>query len=234
MLPFQNYSESERQSWSSQNRNNNNLRDGADSILSSAASATETAKSAEASTSHKEAERRRRQRINAHLSTLRTLLPNTTRTDKASLLAEVVQHVRELRRQADDLARQGRAGSEAWPFPAESDEVTLNYCNGGTKLLKATLSCEDRPGLNRDLVQAIRSVRARAVRAEMMTVGSRTKNVVVMQWAGGGGEEGFRALKRALKAVVENRTSGSRLGKLVSSNNRGRVFEDADEDMSFY
>lgn len=79
MLPFQNYSESERQSWSSQNRNNNNLMDGADSILSSAASATETAKSAEASTSHKEAERRRRQRINAHLSTLRTLLPNTTR-----------------------------------------------------------------------------------------------------------------------------------------------------------
>ncbi|KAK9112850.1 hypothetical protein Scep_020369 [Stephania cephalantha] len=50
-----------------------------------------SSKSASASKSHSEAERRRRERINAHLATLRTLLPNTIKTDKASLLAEVVQ-----------------------------------------------------------------------------------------------------------------------------------------------
>ncbi|KAI5355725.1 hypothetical protein L3X38_008620 [Prunus dulcis] len=238
MLPFL--------SWSDQNHYAHapslvNLMDGADSILSPAASMTETSRSAEASKSHKEAERRRRQRINTHLSTLRTLLPNTTRTDKASLLAEVVQHVRELRRQAGDLARQdggsccgGTTGSEPWPFPGESDEATVSYCDGEARLLKATLCCEDRPGLNRDLIQAIRSVEARAIRAEMMTIGGRTKNVVVMQWAGGGGEEEVWALKRALKAVVENRASGSGPGRLVLGNKRARVYGSVYEDENEY
>jgi hypothetical protein len=56
-----------------------NMMDGGESILSSA-SKTEAKISTESSCkSHKETERRRRQRINAHLSTLRTLLPNPTK-----------------------------------------------------------------------------------------------------------------------------------------------------------
>ncbi|XP_034675965.1 transcription factor bHLH30-like [Vitis riparia] len=170
-------------------------------------------KSTAACNSHSEAERRRRQRINAHLSTLRTLLPNTTKTDKASLLAEVVRHVTELRKRAADVAEQNGdgccsgGGSESWTFPGETDEVTLGYYEGDERLIKATLCCEDRPSLNRDLTQAIGSVRARVVRAEMATVGGRTKSVVVMQW-GGGGEAELGNLRRALKAVVENRASG--------------------------
>lgn len=46
---------------------------GEDSLVSSALKVEK--KQTEACKSHKEAERRRRQRINAHLSTLRTLLP---------------------------------------------------------------------------------------------------------------------------------------------------------------
>ena len=56
-----------------------NFMDG-DSMMSSASKSER--KSEEACKSHKEAERRRRQRINAHLSTLRTLLPNTTKVTK--------------------------------------------------------------------------------------------------------------------------------------------------------
>lgn len=204
--------------------------DGGDDSTTNSASRVET-KSGLAWKSHKEAERRRRQRINAHLSTLRTLLPNTTKTDKASLLAEVVNHVKELSKQAADVARQDgdvcSSGLEAepWPFPGESDEATLCYCDSEEKkLMKATLCCEDRPGLNMDLARAIRSVRARVVRAEMMTIGGRTKSVLVLQWAGNRGLDEIEVLKRALKAVMENRASGTGLGQMGSGNKRPRVF----------
>ncbi|KAK6134031.1 hypothetical protein DH2020_032210 [Rehmannia glutinosa] len=62
------------------------------------------AKALAASKSHSEAERRRRERINNHLAKLRSLLPSTTKTDKASLLAEVIQHVKELKRQTSLIA----------------------------------------------------------------------------------------------------------------------------------
>lgn len=156
-------------------------------------------------------------------------------TDKASLLAQVVHRVKELKQQVADVARRDGNGDacgsgsgvepEPWPFPGESDEATLSYCDGGKKL-KATLCCDDRPGLNVDLARAIRSVRASPVRAEMMTVGGRTKSVVVVQRAGSGAgadhENG--ALKRALKAVVENRASDSGLGRSVSKNKRARIY----------
>ncbi|OAY58048.1 transcription factor bHLH30 [Manihot esculenta] len=203
--------------------------DAGESIVSS--SSRSEKKSTDACKSHKEAERRRRQRINAHLSTLRTLLPNATKTDKASLLAEVVHHVRELRKQAARVvcpdrdgfcsasSSTGGGGSEPekyCAFPGESDEATLSYCDGEAKMMRVSICCEDRPGLNRELSQAIRLVRARAVRAEMMTVGGRTKSVVVLQWSsGGGGDEDVGILRRALKAVVENRVSGSGLGLVV-------------------
>lgn len=163
-------------------------------------------------------------------------------SDKASLLAEVVQHVKDLRKQADDVARHrdgdslcssgetgsGPSGSYQWAFPGESDEATLSYCDGSgdPKLMKATLCCEDRPNLNRDLAEAIRSVRAKAVRAEMMTVGGRTKSVVMMQWPGGEEEEeDVGALERALTAVVNNRALvGSGLGQMALVHKRARHY----------
>ncbi|XVE95194.1 hypothetical protein REPUB_Repub02eG0075400 [Reevesia pubescens] len=205
-----------------------NLTEGDDSIK-----AFSERKSTEPCKSHKEAERRRRQRINAHFSTLRSLLPNTTKTDKASLLTEVVNHVRELKRQVEDVGRRDGDGccsntqtefETTWLFPGECDEATLSFCDEERKLLKATLCCEDRPGLNRDLSRVIRSVQAKVVRAEMTTVGGRTKNVVLMQWSGD--EEDIVPLKRALKDVVENRVSGLAQG---AGSKRARVFGSENE-----
>ncbi|XP_020235195.1 transcription factor bHLH30 [Cajanus cajan] len=185
---------------------------------------SDRSKSTEACKSHREAERRRRQRINAHLSTLRSLLPNAAKSDKASLLGEVVEHVKRLRKEADDVAR-GDDPASPQPFPGESDEATVSCCDGEGRL-RATLCCQDRPGLHRDLSQAIRAVRARAVRAEMMTVGGRTKSVVVMEWPegeGGGAKEEVGALERALKAVMENRALvGFGMGPVVLGQKRAR------------
>ncbi|XP_022772450.1 transcription factor bHLH106-like [Durio zibethinus] len=193
-----------------------NLKGGDDSIKT-----LSERKSTEVCKSHKEAERRRRQRINAHLSTLRSLLPNTTKTDKASLLAEVVHHVRELNKQVEDVWRRDGDGDgdgdgfcsnsqpeldKSWLFPGECDEADLSFCDKEGMLLKVNVCCDDRPGLYGDLSRVIRSVQARVVRAEMTTVGGRTKSVVVMQWRGE--EDDIGPLKRALKDVVENRVSG--------------------------
>jgi len=145
------------------------------------------------------------------------------------LLAEVVEHVKRLRKQADDVAcgdggEPGAVRSEAWPLPGECDEATVSWCEGEARRVKATVCCEDRAGLNRDVTRAIRSVRAKPVRAEMMTVGGRMKSVVVVEW----GEEEVEgkevgALERALKAVVENRALvGFGMGPVVLGQKRGR------------
>ncbi|OWM71325.1 hypothetical protein CDL15_Pgr011454 [Punica granatum] len=175
-------------------------------------------KPAEPSRSHKETERRRRQRINSHLSTLRSLLPNPTKkTDKASLLAGVVHHVRQLRQQLAAFSRQhtdpssscscsrlALADPEQWPFPGDSDEATLISCHG-SGLLKVTLCCDDRPGLNGELARTFRAFHAKEIRAEMASSGGRAKLEVLVEWVGRQDEDRVSGLKRALEAVVENR-----------------------------
>ncbi|CAN0870469.1 Transcription factor bHLH30 [Linum grandiflorum] len=133
------------------------------------------AKALAASKSHSEAERRRRERINNHLAKLRSLLPSTTKTDKASLLAEVIQHVKELKRQTNMIA-------ETTPIPTESDELTVDATNSvdedGKFVIKASLCCEDRSDLLPDLIRTLKSLRLRTLKAEITTLGGRVKNVL--------------------------------------------------------
>ncbi|KAI3974159.1 hypothetical protein MKX01_033410 [Papaver californicum] len=131
------------------------------------------AKALAASKSHSEAERRRRERINNHLAKLRSLLPSTTKTDKASLLAEVIQHVKELKRQTSQIA-------EASPVPTENDELTVDNASDedGKFLIKASLCCEDRSDLLPDLIKTLKALRLRTLKAEITTLGGRVKNVL--------------------------------------------------------
>ncbi|KAJ3674163.1 hypothetical protein LUZ60_006155 [Juncus effusus] len=135
------------------------------------------AKALAASKSHSEAERRRRERINGHLAKLRSMLPNTAKTDKASLLAEVIQHVKELKRQTSEIAEES-------PLPAESDELTVDALpsddNDGHFMVRASLCCEDRSDLLPDLIRTLKSLRLRALKAEITTLAGRVKNVLVV------------------------------------------------------
>ncbi|KAG9154831.1 hypothetical protein Leryth_019559 [Lithospermum erythrorhizon] len=132
------------------------------------------AKALAASKSHSEAERRRRERINNHLNKLRSILPNTTKTDKASLLAEVIQHVKELRRQTSIIA-------ETCAIPTEIDELTVDNETSdedGKFVIKASLCCEDRPDLLPDLIKTLKALKLRTLKAEITTLGGRVKNVL--------------------------------------------------------
>lgn len=165
------------------------------------------AKALAASKSHSEAERRRRERINNHLAKLRSLLPSTTKTDKASLLAEVIQHVKELKRQTSIIA-------ETSPIPTETDELSVDAADeDGKFVIKASLCCEDRSDLLPDLIKALKSLRLRTLKAEITTLGGRVKNVLFItgedQDSGEQQQQQFSisSIQEALTAVME-KTSG--------------------------
>ncbi|CAA2991268.1 transcription factor bHLH30-like [Olea europaea subsp. europaea] len=168
------------------------------------------AKALAASKNHSEAERRRRERINNHLAKLRSLLPSTTKTDKASLLAEVIQHVKELKRQTSLI-------EESSPVPTEIDELTVDnesYADGKF-ILKASLCCEDRSDLLPDIIKTLKDLRLKTLKAEITTLGGRVKNVLFIT-----GEEDsnsddqeqreytITSIQEALKAVMERSNCG--------------------------
>ncbi|XP_052187456.1 transcription factor bHLH30-like [Diospyros lotus] len=167
------------------------------------------AKALAASKSHSEAERRRRERINNHLAKLRSLLPSTTKTDKASLLAEVIQHVKELKRQTSLIA-------ETSVVPTEVDELTVDASDeDGRFVIKASLCCEDRSDLLPDLIKTLKALRLRTLKAEITTLGGRVRNVLLItgeEESGGGGDQqqqqySISSIQEALKAVME-KTNG--------------------------
>lgn len=168
------------------------------------------AKALAASKSHSEAERRRRERINNHLAKLRSLLPSNTKTDKASLLAEVIQHVKELKRQTSIIA-------ESSPVPTEMDELTVDNeaDEDGRFVIKASLCCEDRTDLLPDLIKTLKALRLRTLKAEITTLGGRVKNVLFItaddQELSDGDQQhpsppqqySISSIQEALKAVLE-------------------------------
>uniref|UniRef100_A0A1J3JEW3 Transcription factor bHLH30 n=1 Tax=Noccaea caerulescens TaxID=107243 RepID=A0A1J3JEW3_NOCCA len=192
------------------------------------------AKALAASKSHSEAERRRRERINNHLAKLRSILPNTTKTDKASLLAEVIQHVKELKRETTVI-------SETNLVPTESDELTVAFTEeeetgDGRFVIKASLCCEDRSDLLPDMIKTFKAMRLKTLKAEITTVGGRVKNVLFVTGEESSGEEEIEeycigTIEEALKAVMEKSnleepsSSGNAKRQRMSSHNTVTIVE---------
>lgn len=181
------------------------------------------AKAMAASKSHSEAERRRRERINSHLATLRTLLPSTTKTDKASLLAEVIDHVKDLKRRASEIAKGNPVPTDVDELRVEADGDGKN--NEGRILIKASLCCDDRPDLLADLNRTLHSLSLKTVKAEISTLGGRMKNVFIMtttnEKISGKDQENpsVNCVQEALRAVIERAASN----ELLASNKRQRI-----------
>ncbi|OAY70787.1 Transcription factor bHLH30 [Ananas comosus] len=181
------------------------------------------AKALAASKSHSEAERRRRQRINGHLAKLRSLLPNTTKTDKASLLAEVIEHVKELKRQTTAITAEGGT----LLLPTEADELTVDAAGSdedGRLVVRASLCCDDRSDLIPDLARALKSLKLRARRAEIATLGGRVKNVfIITAHDDACHSDCVASIQETLRAVMDKKTATSDTSSSSSGIKRQRT-----------
>ncbi|XP_073037416.1 transcription factor bHLH30-like [Primulina eburnea] len=130
------------------------------------------AKSMAALKNHREAERRRREKINVHLATLRGLVPCNEKMDKAALLAQVINQVKQLKKTATEA-------SEGLHLPMDTNEVNIEKLEGsdGSFLLRTSLCCEYRPDLLSDLRKTIKNLPFHLTKCEISTLGGRVKAV---------------------------------------------------------
>ncbi|KFK33352.1 hypothetical protein AALP_AA5G002800 [Arabis alpina] len=159
---------------------------------------------------HSDAERRRRFRINGQFETLRTILPNLVKHDKASVLGETIRHFNELKKMVKDIPT----------TPSLEDNLRLGHCNN-KDMARIVFSCNDKEGLMTEVAKAMKTSNAKAVRAEIMTVGGRTKCALFVQ--GVNGNEGLIKLKKSLKHVVNGKSSSSEAKNNNNNNNGGSL-----------
>lgn len=173
--------------------------------------------------SHSEAERRRRERINGHLATLRSMVPCSSKLDKAALLAEVINHVKKLKSNALEI-------SKGCIIPSDADEVRVDVVGDGDGLddgmcsIKASLSCEDRPDLLADLRQTLQPLQLKMVRAEISTLGGRVKHDFVITCKESA-EQNLSAtnIRQALKSVLDRATTPEFVPRTSFPSKRRRI-----------
>ncbi|CAH1418517.1 unnamed protein product [Lactuca virosa] len=170
--------------------------------------------STSASINHKEAEKRRRERINSHLNRLRTLLPCNSKTDKASLLAKVIQRLKELKQTTSEI-------EYLEGLPSETDEITVislnNNQSDGRIVIKASICCDDRSDLLSDMIRTLKSLQLSPSRMELVAIGGRIRNVVLVEcdYPGDDCSDLIHCLKEALGCLIK-----SNLGSDQSSKRR--------------
>ncbi|XP_008792668.2 transcription factor bHLH51-like [Phoenix dactylifera] len=169
---------------------------------------------------HSEAERRRRERINAHLSTLRRMIPDADKMDKASLLGSVIEQVKDLKRKASAIGK-------GFQVPTEVNEVTVEckQGNGHLYIIRASICCEDRPDLFTDLIQAFHGLSLRTIRADMTSLGGRVKNVFILYRKEGNAGMCLSSLKESIEEALSRVVSPDMVSTNVFPSKRQRLLE---------
>lgn len=118
-------------------------------------------------------------------------------TDKASLLAMVVERVRELKQQTSEIMKCNEA------FPSEADEIAvLENEDGGRSVVKASVCCEDRVDLMPQLIEILKPLPLSPLRAEMVTLGGRIRNVMILAGDKDQTAESASLLRDQLKSLI--------------------------------
>ncbi|XAR72561.1 hypothetical protein NMG60_11019246 [Bertholletia excelsa] len=185
-------------------------------------------KALEALRNHSEAERRRRERINGHLSTLRGLIPGTDKMDKASLLAETITRVKELRRNAAEATK-------GVLLPMDTDEVKVEKedhgSDGAACAIKASLCCDYKYEILSDIRQSLDALHLKTLRAEIATLGSRMICVLVLACCKEENSEGIErcqllanSVRHTLRSVLDKFYASEEFSsRNTLSNKRRRV-----------
>jgi hypothetical protein len=98
--------------------------------------------------------------------------------DKATLLAEVIRQVKELKNNANQA-------SNGYLIPIDGNEVKVEVesCEkggvDGSILYKASICCDYQPKLLSELKQTLDTLQLKLIRAELSTLGDRIKNEFV-------------------------------------------------------
>ncbi|KAF7075621.1 hypothetical protein CFC21_080382 [Triticum aestivum] len=194
-----------------------------DEVAAAAAAEAAHDRAVAATRNHREAEKRRRERIKSHLDRLRAVLACDPKIDKATLLAKAVERVRELKQRMAGVVGEAGAAPASHLFPTEHDEIVVLASGGGAggaaAVFEASLCCDDRSDLLPGLIDTLRALRLRTLRAEMATLGGRVRNVLVLaRDAGGHADDDYSTssedggadfLKEALRALVERQGAGA-------------------------
>ncbi|CAH9057776.1 unnamed protein product [Cuscuta epithymum] len=133
--------------------------------------------------SHREAEKRRRDRINAQLATLRTLIPMSDKMDKASLLSSVVDHVKDLKRKVTEISK------VLADIPAETDQVTVDDAKysdeqrsffTAVNFLRVSICCDDRPELFPEINSVLKELKLVMLHADVTCLGGRVRTIILL------------------------------------------------------
>ncbi|XP_057792379.1 transcription factor bHLH30-like [Salvia miltiorrhiza] len=169
---------------------------------------------------HSNAERRRRERINAHLATLRTLTPGTTKMDKAGLLSEVINQVKSLRENVAEATK-------GTVVPSDIDEVRVEEeedpNDAASTSIRASLCCDFKHELLSDLREAVDALPHNDVRAEISTLGTRMVSVFVITGLKSQVQPLVDSIRQTFRSILDKFYASEEFSSRSSSSKRRRV-----------
>lgn len=124
--------------------------------------------------------------------------------DKASLLAEVISHLNQMRKTATESTKGVLIPMDIDEVKVEQQDDTIGL-NGSSYSIKASLCCEYKHEVLSDLKEAIDGLHLKTIRAEIATLGSRMINLFVI--TGSKDDVNIKdvvsSVRQALKSVLD-------------------------------
>ncbi|CAI9288635.1 unnamed protein product [Lactuca saligna] len=154
------------------NNNSNNKPTEGDASESVASRIRKTTSHEELSANHVLAERRRREKLNERFMVLRSLVPLVTKMDKASILGDTIEYVKQLRKKIQDLEARDHRQDTLDTSKRKIRVLDAGSTGGGRKAARAVqvevsiiesdalveLQCPHREGLLLDVMKKLREL----------------------------------------------------------------------------